>query len=259
MSESTDENSGESEPNNANLGENTEDKDTPETEPEHPEEVTGGDPAESAESNAVENGPLTNLNDEDTNRLMDQYIHYGEVAIETANQRVQMNRFFGLILTSILAGLFALARGNLTTTSAAIVLFSSGFGSLICYFWYQSLQSYRRLNKARYAILNQIESALPVRMYLDEWRYLKREKPDPEIVEPRPDDDPDHRSHTIVEQWFVRLLAAGYLTVGGYAGGFILTPLLTSAGYSLPSPTTVGLIIGATVMAGSIGLFWMRS
>ncbi|WP_438267726.1 RipA family octameric membrane protein [Halorussus vallis] len=147
----------------------------------------------------------------------------------------------------------------MTTTSAAIVLFASGFGSLICYFWYQSLQSYRRLNKARYAILNQIESALPVRMYLDEWRYLKREKPDPEIVEPRPDEDPDHRSHTIVEQWFVRLLAAGYLTIGGYAGGFILTPLLTGAGYSLPSPTTVGLIIGATVMVGSIGLFWIRS
>ncbi|MXR42976.1 hypothetical protein GRX01_16715 [Halobaculum sp. WSA2] len=259
MPESTDETSGASEPNNANLGENTEDKDTPETEPEHPEEVTGGDPAEPAESDAVENGPLTNLNDEETDRLMDQYIHYGEVAIETANQRVQMNRFFGLILTSILAGLFALARGNLTTTSAAIVLFASGFGSLICYFWYQSLQSYRRLNKARYAILNQIESALPVRMYLDEWRYLKREKPDPEIVEPRPDEDPDHRSHTIVEQWFVRLLAAGYLTVGGYAGGFILTPLLTGAGYSLPSPTTVGLIIGAIVMIGSIGLFWIRS
>lgn len=41
MSEPTDETAGESEPNNANLGEDTEDKDTPETEPEHPEEVTG--------------------------------------------------------------------------------------------------------------------------------------------------------------------------------------------------------------------------
>jgi len=259
MSESTDETPSEGESNNTNLGENTEDKDTPETQPEHPEEVSGGAPAESVESDAVENGPLTNLTDEETDRLMDQYIHYGEVAIETANQRVQMNRFFGLILTSILAGLFALARENLTTTSAAIVLFASGFGSLICYFWYQSLQSYRRLNKARYAILNQIESTLPVRMYLDEWRYLKREKPDPEIIEPRPDEDTDHRSHTIVEQWFVRLLAAGYLTVGGYASGLILTPLLKDAGYSLPSPTAVGLIIGTSVIAGSMGLFWIRS
>ncbi|UHQ99289.1 hypothetical protein HYG81_26035 (plasmid) [Natrinema zhouii] len=259
MPEPADKSKGESELNNADSGENTEDKDTPETEPEHSEEIPDGDPAEPAESETVEDGPLTNLNDEETDRLMDQYIHYGEVAIETANQRVQMNRFFGLILTSILAGLFALARGNLTATSAAIVVFASGFGSLICYFWYQSLQSYRRLNKARYAILNQIESALPVRMYLDEWRYLKREKPDPEIIDPRPNEDPDHRSHTIVEQWFVRLLAAGYLTVGGYAGGFILTPFITDAGYSLLSPTTVRLIIGAIVMAGSIVIFWIRS
>ncbi|USZ78478.1 hypothetical protein NGM07_24345 (plasmid) [Halorussus vallis] len=102
MPESADETPGESEPNNANFGENTEDKDTPETEPEHPEEVTGGDPAEPTDSDTVGDGPLTNLNNEETDRLMDQYIHYGEVAIETANQRVQMNRFFGLILTSIL-------------------------------------------------------------------------------------------------------------------------------------------------------------
>lgn len=93
MPESTDETPGESEPNNANLDENTEDEDTPETELEHPEEVTGGNPTEPTESDTVEDGPLTNLNDEETDRLMDQYVHYGEVAIETANQRVQMNRF----------------------------------------------------------------------------------------------------------------------------------------------------------------------
>ncbi|MFB6187492.1 MAG: hypothetical protein ABEI86_11580, partial [Halobacteriaceae archaeon] len=69
-------------------------------------------------------------------------------------------------------------------TNTAIVLLASVFGSLICYFWYQSLQSYRRLNKARYAILNEVESVLPVSMYLDEWRYLKQDKPEPKIIEP---------------------------------------------------------------------------
>lgn len=240
-------------------GGDTDEKDTPETEPEHSEEVTGGDPDEPAEVGDIEPGPLSNLAEEEKDHLMDQYIHYGEVAIETANQRVQMNRFFGLILTSILAGLFALAQGNLTTTSGAIVLFAAGFGSLICYFWYQSLQSYRRLNKARYAILNEVESVLPVRMYLDEWRYLKRERPDPEIIDPRPAEDADHRSHTIVEQWFVRLLAAGYLTVGGYAGGFVLTPFGSEVGPTLPSPTSVGLMVGAAFLIGSIATFWFQS
>jgi hypothetical protein len=237
----------------------TDDGDTPETEPEHSEEVTGGDPAGPSEEEDVTPGPLANLSEDEKNRLMEQYIHYGEVAIETANQRVQMNRFFGLILTSILAGLFALARGNLTSTNAAIVLFASGFGSLICYFWYQSLQSYRRLNKARYAILNEIESVLPVRMYLDEWRYLKREKPDPEIVDPRPAEDADHRSHTIVEQWFVRLLAAGYISVGGYAGGFILTPQVKRFIPSLPNPSVVGFGVGGVFLLGLAILFRIQT
>lgn len=237
----------------------TAEKDTPETEPEHSEEVTGGDPDEPSEGEDIAAGPLANLSEDEKDRLTDQYIHYGEVAIETANQRVQMNRFFGLILTSILAGLFALARGNLTTTTAVIVLFASSFGSLICYFWYQSLQSYRRLNKARYAILNEIESVLPVSMYLDEWRYLKREKPDPEITDPRPAEDADHRSHTIVEQWFVRLLAVGYVSVGGYAGGFILTPTAEELISPLPAPTTVGFVVGGILLGGSIVLFWIQT
>jgi len=240
-------------------GADTDDGDTPETEPEHSEGVTGGDPAEPSEEEDVTTGPLANLSEDEKNRLMEQYIHYGEVAIETANQRVQMNRFFGLILTSILAGLFALARGNLTTTNAAIVLFASGFGSLICYFWYQSLQSYRRLNKARYAILNEIESVLPVRMYLDEWRYLKREKPDPEIVDSRPAEDADHRSHTIVEQWFVRLLAVGYASVGGYAGGFIFTSLAQGFIPSLPAPSVVGFSTGGIFLAGLAIVYWKQS
>jgi hypothetical protein len=236
-----------------------EEADMPESEPEHSEEVTGGDPDEPTEEEDVPPGPLANLSEDEKGRLMDQYIHYGEVAIETANQRVQMNRFFGLILTSILAGLFALARGNLTSTNAAIVLFASVFGSLICFFWYQSLQSYRRLNKARYAILNEIESVLPVSMYLDEWRYLKREKPDPDIVDPRPAEDADHRSHTIVEQWFVRLLAAGYIAVGGYAGGYSLTPPVKRLIPSLPGPSVVGLGVGGIFLLGFAILFRIQT
>jgi len=235
------------------------DEDTPETEPEHSDEVTGGESDKSSEQESPISGPLSTLTAKEKDHLMDQYIHYGEVAIETSNQRVQMNRFFGVILTSILAGLFALARGNLTTTTAAIVLFASTFGSLICYFWYQSLQSYRRLNKARYAILNEVESVLPVRMYLDEWRYLKREKPDPEIIDPRPADDPDHRSHTIVKQWFVRLLAAGYVSVGGYAGGFIFTPTAAKYLSTLPGPTTVGFLVGGSLLSVLLIVFWIQT
>lgn len=227
--------------------------DEPESEPEHPEDVIGGAADEAREQSApAGDGPLADLDEDDLDRLLQQYVHYGEVAIETANLRVQMNRFFGLILTSILAGLFGLAQGGLSATSAAAVLFAAGFGIAVCYFWYQSLGSYRRLNKARYTILNQVESVLPVAMYLDEWRYLKRKKPDPVVIEPRDEADPDHKSHTIVELWFVRLLGTGYLTIGGYATGFIGTPIAAEFGANPPAPAITGMLVGGLVLAVAV-------
>lgn len=222
----------------------TEEKDSPESEPEQSDQVAEEVAAEEEAVGQDEQDRLAELSETDMDRLLEQYLHYGDVAIETANQRVHMNRFFGLILTSILAGLFALAQGGLTTFGAAAVIFAAGFGSIVCYFWFQSLQSYRRLNKARYALINKLESVLPAPLYLDEWRYLKRKKPDPEIIEPRNEDAPDHASHTIVELWFVRLLAAGYVTIGSYAIGFALTPLAAQVYTPLPDQAITGIATG---------------
>lgn len=232
------------------------DPDTPESEPEHSEEVTGGSPDEAPEE---EPGPLSDLSDEELDRLLQQYIHYGETAIETSRLRILNNRVYGILLTSILAGLFALSQGTLTITSASAVLFASVFGVLVSYFWLQSLASYRRLNKARYKIMNEIESVLPAKLYLDEWRFLKREKPNPELIEPRLEDDPDHRSHTIVELWFVRLLGVGYVVVGGYTLGFISIPFLLGAlDAPVVSPTFGGLVLGGVLFAVSAFFFGWR-
>lgn len=226
-------------------------EDTPESEPEQSEKVEEKVSEEVEASGKEGEKRLENLDDEDLDRVLDQYIHYGEVAIETTNQRIKMNRFFGVILTSILAGLFALAKNGLTDFGAVAVLFASVAGGSVSYFWYKSLESYRRLNGARYTIMNRLEAVLPVPLYLDEWRYLKREKPDPEIIDPREGEE-DHVSHTIVELWFVRAIAAGYITIGAYAIGFILTPILRSQISCLPVKTITGLwsaIIAGAAMA----------
>lgn len=198
--------------------------DTPESEPEQAEKVEEKVYEEVKESSREGEKRLEDLEEAELDRVLDQYIHYGETAIETANQRIKMNKFFGIILTSILAGLFALAEGGLTSFGAIIILFASIAGGIVCYFWFKSLESYRRLNGARYALINRLEAVLPAPLYLDEWRYLKRDKPDPEIIEPRKSED-DHTSHTIVELWFVRAIAIGYIIVGAYSLGFMLLPL----------------------------------
>lgn len=178
-------------------------------------------PAEADSDEASTDG--IDISEADSQELLQQYIHYGEVAIETSNQRIQTNRTFGIILTTVLAGIVGFARGDVTLTVSLAVASASGIGLISCIYWHRSIQSYRRLNGARYKILNEIEEELPVKPYSDEWRYLERQNPDPEMIEPRESNE-KHTTHTVVESRYVLLLGAGYAIVLLY--GLILTGCL---------------------------------
>ena len=39
--------------------------------------------------------------------------------------------------------------------------------------WWWLLQSYRRLNQAKFQVINSIESRLPLQPFSEEWRYLE--------------------------------------------------------------------------------------
>lgn len=194
--------------------------------------------------------------EEDRELLLSQYIHYGEAAIATSDQRVKTNRFFGALLASVLAGLFLFARGSLDGVSAIGLAFGGTAGFIVCTFWHRSIEGYRRLNGTRYQILNRIEENLPAPVYRDEWRYLKQKD---EPLELLPDPDPDapvHTSHTIVERWLVRLLAVGYLLVTLYAVALLyltyVHPLPITA---LPLNTVLpGILI--VVTAAAIVFYW---
>ncbi len=201
-------------------------EDSPESEPENPEET---------ELDFFNR----ELNDKERDRLVDQYIHYSEVAIKTSSQRIQTNRTFGIILTTLLAGLFGLSQGTLGINLAVSILFASAIGTITCHYWYGSVQSYRRLNNARYTILNKIEEELPAPVFTDEWRYLKNKKPDPKMIDPRGADSENYRSHTIVERRYIRLLQIGYVVVGSYALVFVLLEMYRGAWNPISQLVTV--------------------
>ncbi|MFD1588139.1 hypothetical protein ACFR9U_14235 [Halorientalis brevis] len=218
-------------------------EDSPESEPENPE--------------ATEHDFFhEDLDDEEKNRLVDQYIHYSEVAIETSSQRIQTNRTFGIILTTLLAGLFGLSQATLGINLAASILFASAIGAITCHYWYGSIQSYRRLNNARYTILNKIEEELPAPVFSDEWKYLKKKKPDPEMIDPRDSDSENHRSHTIVERRYIRLLQIGYVLVGSYALVFVLLEMYRGAWNPISQLITIVLPTGSytSSTAGNVSL-----
>lgn len=181
-------------------------EDEPESKPKNPD------------TEDVENFPKK-FSEEDRDQLLQQYLHYADAALETSSQRIQTNRTFGLILTTILAGLFGLAQGKITLRVGMTIFLGAGIGLYSCYAWHQSVNSYRRLNGARYKILNKIEEELPAPLYRDEWRYLEKKQPDPEMVEPRERDAEKHKSHTIVESRYIRALGVGYAAIGLYAIG----------------------------------------
>lgn len=179
-------------------------EDEPESKPENPDvEDVGNFPNEFSE--------------DERDQLLQQYLHYADAALETSSQRIQTNRTFGLILTTILAGLFGLAQGKITLRIGMTTLLGAGIGLYSCYAWHQSVASYRRLNQARYKILNKIEEELPAPLYRDEWRYLEKKQPDPEMVDPREKDAEEHKGHTIVESRYIRALGVGYAAIGLYA------------------------------------------
>jgi hypothetical protein len=39
--------------------------------------------------------------------------------------------------------------------------------------WWLLLRSYRKLNAAKFAVIGQMEEALPVKLFNEEWRHLK--------------------------------------------------------------------------------------
>lgn len=56
------------------------------------------------------------------------------------------------------------------------------------------------------------------------------------------------KSHTRVELWSVRLLGAGYVTIGGYAVGFIGTSVATHFRADVPAPELTGIAVGGLLL-----------
>lgn len=91
-----------------------------------------------------------------------------ELAVEMADRisarRGLANTFF-LTLNTGLAALLG-ANDLRWYVPAAGIVFATA--------WWWQLRSYRKLSAAKFEVINALESQLPVQLFSDEWRYLKR-------------------------------------------------------------------------------------
>jgi Ca2+/Na+ antiporter len=193
-----------------------------------------------------EDDPATNTADasaEESNvekregSLIDQYTHYAGSAMAVSDRRLRTNRFYVSLLSGILVVVTFIANGSLSLTQQVGLVAVGLLGVCLCGLWYQTVDSHRRLNQAKYEILHEMEDELAYPVYQKEWARLgptgANEATDKRLPRlrmlgevlwdiARNTDDVEYYEQTTVEKTIAALLALLYLFLTVYGGLLLL-------------------------------------
>jgi uncharacterized membrane protein len=102
--------------------------------------------------------------------LLKQYEIFVESSEQISLKRMSTNKFYLAVNT----GIFAIAGYLTILTNPLIAILLSILGIFLCLSWINSLSSYRRLNKAKFKIIHQLEEKLPANLFMKEDEYLNK-------------------------------------------------------------------------------------
>jgi len=112
------------------------------------------------------------IEDNYENHYLEQYRMYLHIFNSTSDRRSKSNEFFLGLNTAIIAALGYMESKNLTDNTSIIFLFAPLVGIAICYCWYQIILSYKKLNRAKFRVIHEIEEKLPLSLFKTEWELL---------------------------------------------------------------------------------------
>ena len=106
---------------------------------------------------------------------IEQYRIYLHVFNTTSERRLRSNEFFLAINTAIMGilGYFEL-KGPIE--KPLVITMVPFVGMAICYCWYQIIQSYRQLDRAKFSVIHSAEKKLPLALFKTEWELLGKGK-----------------------------------------------------------------------------------
>jgi len=107
--------------------------------------------------------------------LLNQYQLYVEMADKISDRREKANSFF-LALNTAAVGLSTYMTLSHPGQHALVEGSLSIAGVTLCYLWYRIIRSYRDLNSAKFKIVHELETHLPVKPYGAEWEAVGRGK-----------------------------------------------------------------------------------
>jgi hypothetical protein len=124
------------------------------------------------------NSPDNYVDNKYQDHLLEQYKLYIQMADKISDRRATANTFF-LSLNSFLLtvlGILPQLKSNIVEFTFIWIIVVSFAGIVFCLAWIMLIRGYRKLNEAKFYIINTIESTLPVTMYDSEWKYLEKIK-----------------------------------------------------------------------------------
>ena len=101
------------------------------------------------------------------------YLMAVEMADRVSSRRMLANGFFLSVHTALVT-ILGFTYQNLATGQKSLVIIISMMGFLLALTWFFALRSYRRLNRAKFNIINDIEKDLPEQYFTREWEELTR-------------------------------------------------------------------------------------
>lgn len=103
-------------------------------------------------------------------RVLDIYKMAVEMADRVSARRALANAFFLTVNTTLVA-VVGLSTTQPDSALRFVAVCVAGIAVSVC--WWLLLRAYRRLNSAKFSVINKIEDEhLPVKPYIDEWKEL---------------------------------------------------------------------------------------
>lgn len=96
-----------------------------------------------------------------------------EMADRVSSRRMIANGFF-LSVHTALAGSLGFLYEKVTADQRGVLIILSAVGILLALTWFFSIKSYKRLNKAKFAVINKMEEQLSFQYFTEEWAALRK-------------------------------------------------------------------------------------
>jgi len=161
---------------------------------------------------------LTKTYEDDRKLRFEQYKMMVSSTEKVTESRMKVNNLFFTITSSILSVGFVLGKTfgfTITATIGMVVLTLLSF--LVSFFWEKLIDSYGKLNKGKFMVIDKIEKQLRTNMFEDEWKILTEEI----------EYEPNTRTETKVITYFRIFIAIIGILELVYLG-YLLYPLIPS-------------------------------